>query len=459
MQLFRYKSHVNKRRISQAIQPMNIESESKELLSNDDDTDHDNSDINADIFGQKHYSIRNRVQTDLLRRVDAEVEIAFLKDIDTIDRTFECSVLLFLSWEMNTNEINDYKNKIKNMSMEEMDEGYTPLWKPDLILSNAISGVELNDMEIRGKKYNIIIKNNKYIIQCAKKANGAFAFVNNYSGFPLDVQRIWVIFETSDCSFNINKDSLNMGSANIITDEFEIKKTLLYSEDKHSHKWGSLSYLVIESVIKRSTKYYLFQVVCPTFFLALIGFSSFAIGMEAIQDRLALLVTLLLSQVSSQYVVASHLPKLNTLTVIDMYVLGSFIFTIVIIIGTAFCKLIHPEDVDKMEEIDDYVLYICIGFFVIYHLNCFRLGYIAYNDALNEINDDVYAGNSEYGSFEMKSVDDLKGPSIIKRSDSSSIVRYIEFGWNPSKILVNKSENDVSNDVDARFFLWLYMHI
>ena len=83
-------------------------------------------------------------------------------------------------------------------------------------------------------------------------------------------------------------------------------------------------------------------------------------------SRIGHLTTLILAQIASLYIVDSSLPKLSFFTLLDVYVLCSFLLTVFITISS--CGIYLIQDDDKQLKRDFYSLYICIGYAVLYHI-------------------------------------------------------------------------------------------
>lgn len=83
--------------------------------------------------------------------------------------------------------------------------------------------------------------------------------------------------------------------------------------------------LLLRVRVERRPSYYFGNVIIPNFLIVLGCFTSYAVPMDDVADRLSVTVTLMLTAVAFRYVVEEMLPKVNYLTLMDYYLLAGFI--------------------------------------------------------------------------------------------------------------------------------------
>ena len=110
---------------------------------------------------------------------------------------------------------------------------------------------------------------------------------------------------------------------------------------------------------------------------ALLAFSMDPV--DDLSDRFGLTVTLLLTAVAFQFVVSSELPQLPYLTLLDEYIIMSFIFLFIVMVMVGLIPLTgNRYDYDSEDEeshrnhiitkVDYYTFLVSLGILVVYHI-------------------------------------------------------------------------------------------
>jgi len=85
--------------------------------------------------------------------------------------------------------------------------------------------------------------------------------------------------------------------------------------------------------LRRHSRNYLYNIIIPTAALVSLAFCSFTVPLNEVADRASITLTLLLSIIAYKLIIKDELPKVNFLTLIDIYILASM--TIVAMIAFA----------------------------------------------------------------------------------------------------------------------------
>jgi len=124
------------------------------------------------------------------------------------------------------------------------------------------------------------------------------------------------------------------------------------------------SHATLRMKIQRKFAIYWWRIGMFTMILSFSALSVFQLDKsDHIEDRYAILLTLLLAATAFQYIINLELPKLPYLTLMDEYVLFSFgfvFFVIACIFGAGFDAV--PESVDSG------LCALCSGIFVLFHI-------------------------------------------------------------------------------------------
>ena len=111
-----------------------------------------------------------------------------------------------------------------------------------------------------------------------------------------------------------------------------------YTKREESASGLQYPYLDMSMRVKRYPWNWFFNCVLPLFIIQGSLISSYAIS-SGFQDRAGVSITLLLAIVAFKYSVSEKLPTISYLTLIDMYVLGSFLINAVVILDQTLAAL------------------------------------------------------------------------------------------------------------------------
>ena len=123
--------------------------------------------------------------------------------------------------------------------------------------------------------------------------------------------------------------------------------------------------LHIYFIAQRRAAYYMWNIALPNFLLSVLVFTSFAIAEEDLADRLSVTLTLVLTSVAFKYMVAQELPRINYLTLLDKYVLLSFVFLALVGVQNTLAAI---ADRERSFPIADVSRYAIEALFVLIHV-------------------------------------------------------------------------------------------
>ncbi len=124
--------------------------------------------------------------------------------------------------------------------------------------------------------------------------------------------------------------------------------------------------------IERIPDYFITNVVIPLFIIVGLAFVSFALPLTQLNDRLSVILTMVLTSVAFKYVVAGYLPKVSYLTLLDKYVLISFVVLGITAVQNAivFRKSMDDDvDMDALERGDRVFVSVIAGIWIIVNLS------------------------------------------------------------------------------------------
>lgn len=292
---------------------------------------------------------------------------------DMASQSFEIEFQLSLTWEdpefveeMRSPEWRTECGKVPGGWQEHMRQ---TSWHPSVVLANCI---ELFDYQSTGQPetwYDVCEDLKLVTFKC--RIHGVFAERFELQTFPFDTQPLSVrlrssydssrvIFAPSACEseafmpeaapywarlhdlppaargrFPLGHDQLYM--AGITLEEWELSPLLFTRAGTTSTNFfaNAKSYptLVVEVALKRVWTYYLSYVLIFSGAICSLGFGVIFTPPDAFHDRCSISLTLLLASVGFKYTVAEKLPEIAYNTMVDEYVIVSFVVLVLIVVS------------------------------------------------------------------------------------------------------------------------------
>merc|ERR1711988_678136 len=87
--------------------------------------------------------------------------------------------------------------------------------------------------------------------------------------------------------------------------------------------------------VRRHSTNYLYNIIMPTAALTSLAFCSFTVPVNEVADRASITLTILLSIIAYKLIIKDELPKVNFLTLIDVYILASMTVTAMIVFANS----------------------------------------------------------------------------------------------------------------------------
>ena len=112
--------------------------------------------------------------------------------------------------------------------------------------------------------------------------------------------------------------------------------------------------------VERRFEYYLKRVCIVIASLSAASLLSFGVPSEQVAERLSQNFTLLLTIVAFQFIVSTSLPVVPFLTFLDKYIMGGFLFVILVSIPNAIVNSLS-NDQTIVDDIDRIFLFVFMG--------------------------------------------------------------------------------------------------
>ena len=372
--------------------------------------------------------------------------IEWLRNVDNVLQTFECTFSLYYTWKLSKIDIENFVN-FKSVGND--NRKWTPNNVPEFKFCNAVD-IDIRHIKINNNTYFKVFEKNKVLYAYGKlNVTGKFYEPLELENFPFDCQDIPIIIESLQDSSKIklvpnfiHDKVLQVNKRYISIPEWhleDITNTFITSQGVTS----KLKYYQAHFRLKLRRKYnvYLVNVALWIMLITLMSFVAFVLKEDMLGDRLAFLITLLLTAVAFRFIVNDMLPNVPYMTYLEKYIFTSFLFIQLLCVQTGIVAYYKLWSYD----------FICfIGFVTIWVLtHIFWIFYAIYVSKKERIKHFLTKG-------QMDDIDDKKNILIIKTDNNN----YISNGkgntvYYSSKYSLNKSlslNKDISYNSFSSFF-------
>ena len=204
----------------------------------------------------------------------------------------------------------------------------------------------------------------------------------NLKSFPFDKQIIK--FEFIDDKYNLDVRIIDLMSRNYETLNNFMKIDDIPGWSKIKYK---INFLSIQEVsmkegdysngfslsltLERKYGYYIFKVIFPIILILLICWASVWIDPKELESRLTITIVCLLSLIAYNFVIDSELPKLEYLTVLDWFILISYVYATIPNLLSIYSFRIYKNKKVLSDQVESFAKkygissYVVITFFII----------------------------------------------------------------------------------------------
>jgi len=301
------------------------------------------------------------------------VHVMSVYEIDTVRQRFECKLYIQMRWVVSkfnlseedlwTPEI-DFVNCMgeirfitQTIESIDLDDNFKEVIMTQIVQGRFYERFEVNNfpfdvqslqvyMCLQNCPHSIIVTNNRQSLDVIKKT-GKVGHI--------------IIHDSESCSSSINSNKMTttspmMNHVLLEYDEFELPGkielhncgSMVYKENLvQSDCWRILnandvlmmqgrtlptrhdkgiSFTTVRLVMRLERKYgfFFWNIILPTCILVNLSFTSFLLSVQELVNRFTITVTLILTMIAVKFTVSQYLPPTNYLTLLDRYVVLSF---------------------------------------------------------------------------------------------------------------------------------------
>lgn len=285
--------------------------------------------------------IPDYVITDPIGNVNVRIRVHIMSiyNVNTVNQSFDAKLWIQFKWMV-----------FKPYDEIDVSEPGVSEWCPMFEVLNNIGKLTVNT-----KLHKVARGPLRTDLYCRTVLYGTFAEHFELQRFPIDTERLHVCIVFWQCPMAVKRPHptredppmeihfprhvvfYQLPDKNIVYPEtFVQRDTWMLGKHVHLRQTKTLAErndegvrypsLDIYAVVTRRVGFYMYNVVTPIFLLVSMSFMSFVVELHALNERLSITLTLLLTLVALKYVVAQYLPATSYLTYLDKYILMSFFF-------------------------------------------------------------------------------------------------------------------------------------
>ncbi len=259
-----------------------------------------------------------------------------LKNIEVTQQSSKTSLNLevHLAWDNDTllfhlSNLLDIPDKELNCQFQksqELDNILKKIWYPTFNVNQTGSSIEdikydslliTND---KGKPHGFVLVQNVDFLGKNK---------SDFQKFPFDKISMTADFEFQDSDLSLNKlyqPELTIHKGNEILYEWKIYDHSIDCCQTEIYGQGSKQTISYNFEIERKFFYYLLKIILPVILLVWLSFMVFFIRAKELESKLAVSMGSLLTLVAYNFVFGDDVPKLNYITILDAWILLSYLF-------------------------------------------------------------------------------------------------------------------------------------
>jgi hypothetical protein len=268
--------------------------------------------------------------------VNLGAKVMAISDVSSVDQRFVVDFILITSW---------LDPALKNTPADAKVD-LAAAWHPRLNVKNAY------DLEKIGQTHGRRLKDRALgLVHETHRFRGSVSTFMDLSMFPFDKQALRIIISTPKpltavrfVSPAISKVAV---SSDIRMNEFQVlqpKWRCVTTDPAASTSGRVYSEFHLDLRVERLVTFYLLNIAFILAMIVSLSFLSFCIDCNAVGERIGITLTLLLTAVAFKMACESHIPVVAYVSLLDQYVIGSFIFLWMITIEAGVMTLL-PEAV------------------------------------------------------------------------------------------------------------------
>ena len=253
-----------------------------------------------------------------------EVKVgAFLIDITKIDgpeQMYNADVLVRLTWT--DPRLADATAGTRRLPLDE-------IWTPRMTIANYRDVKLLLPKEVKVSATGEVVYR--------QRAIGDFTSRLDLRNFPMDSQTLGVHvvaqgYNPQQVRF-VNDPSFTGRAEDLTITDWTVGEVIVKTQSYSVPRLGEIAGVTMEFETKRHSVYYVATILASAIIIVCMAWMVFWMPPEAVNPRISISVTSMLTLIAHRFVVASELPRLSYLTQLDYFLLGSTFMVLLGLIG------------------------------------------------------------------------------------------------------------------------------
>ena len=289
--------------------------------------------------------------TSMGRSVYCQYNILHVDNIHTVKEEFLVDLHLKAMWVVPEKERLQGRllHRVNEINYKGVDpNGWQYLWNPKLFFVNLVER-KLEERTYRLERRADIL----YVVESIHII-GTFGQKFSLRHFPFDYQHLSIMVQsqlpnTKICLIPL-LDGKKISAVARFADvrhewglssytDCRLEKTLA----EHSNSRSCYPRLNIKFCIRRSAKYYIWNVIFVNFLIIALSFTSLTVDYKETGDRLNVTMILLLTTIAFKFAMSEILPNVPYLTFLDKYIISGISFNSLVTVQNAVVSLVEDK--------------------------------------------------------------------------------------------------------------------
>eukprot|EP00929_Paragymnodinium_shiwhaense_P052831 TRINITY_DN26458_c0_g1_i3.p1 TRINITY_DN26458_c0_g1~~TRINITY_DN26458_c0_g1_i3.p1 ORF type:complete len:365 (+),score=49.72 TRINITY_DN26458_c0_g1_i3:70-1164(+) len=271
---------------------------------------------------------------EISRNVDLHFHFFSISDIDTASETFRVRMYVRATWVEPT--------LVPGQPLPE------DVWKPELMYMNVASPPVIEYESLDEFSELAPGEGKGVVLQWKSRIFATFREKFELEAFPFDTQALSIVVSTKQRKTNLLEDD----KKSVLRDEYSVLPEWTVSGPFVAPVKSYHSTLRVSLLAARRWPYYAINLYFPLWALTCLCFPVFAVEAADIGTRIELTLAIVLASIAYKLTLAQTLPRISYVTMADAYVLGSFAFTCVVVVGMAYTSVAVVENETARQKLD-----------------------------------------------------------------------------------------------------------
>ena len=288
-------------------------------------------------------------------RVSTSFQFQEITEIDDLAETIQFVGILRLVWKDERQAFDPDRTGLKELVFQgayQFNE-LSPAWYPEVVLANASGLFEPHGVVLRIKPDGTSVLTT--VIHAVAEVD------LNMRRYPFDRQKLHLFFQpvgfgAEEVALVADTNTTTEAWKNIKLSQWQLEEVKTFSADEQVAKYdssGEPSTLVVELKVAREFMFVVRLVMIPLLMIVALSWTVFWMERSSLGDRINVSFIGILTAVAFQYVVSDLIPHLSYYTLINTFVMTSFVFMLATVLVNLFVGAVDKKgQIERGDAID-----------------------------------------------------------------------------------------------------------